>query len=121
MPPSTDPKSVDVNVTAGTGVEIQWQDGHHSSYRFAYLRDACPCAMCNEERNKTGRKAGETQKTQPGMLPMFKPAVKPTEAEPVGHYALRFTWNDGHMHGIYSWDYLREICPCAECKAKLDH
>jgi DUF971 family protein len=48
---------------------------------------------------------------------MFKPLVRPTQAEAVGRYAIRFTWNDGHQHGIFAWDYLREICPCDECKA----
>jgi DUF971 family protein len=47
---------------------------------------------------------------------MFKAAVRATEAEAVGRYAIRFTWNDGHQHGIFSWDYLREICPCEQCK-----
>jgi DUF971 family protein len=35
----------------------------------------------------------------------------------MGKYAIRFTWNDKHEHGIYSWDYLRYVCPCAECRA----
>jgi DUF971 family protein len=48
---------------------------------------------------------------------MYRATAKPTQAEPVGRYALRFTWNDGHQHGIYSWQYLREICPCRECRA----
>jgi len=117
MPFSVEPKSVDVNVTAGTGVEIEWRDGHRSHYAFQYLRDACPCALCNEERDKAGRKPGEAQRPAPGALPMFKPALRASAAEPVGRYALRFTWNDGHQHGIYAWDYLREICPCEECKS----
>jgi DUF971 family protein len=47
---------------------------------------------------------------------MFKPQAKPTTVEPVGKYAIRFHWNDGHELGIYSWQFLREVCPCAECK-----
>jgi DUF971 family protein len=117
MPASTDPKSVDVRVTAGTGMDIEWKDGHRSSYSFQYLRDACPCALCNEEREKSGREPGQPAKAAPGALPMFKALAKPTEAEGVGRYAIRFTWNDGHEHGIYGWDYLREICPCPECMA----
>jgi hypothetical protein len=35
----------------------------------------------------------------------------------VGKYALKFSWNDNHDLGIYSWFYLREVCPCAECAA----
>jgi len=48
---------------------------------------------------------------------MFKPPVKPTNAGGVGKYAIRFAWNDGHEHGIYSWEFLREWCPCRECEA----
>ncbi len=56
---STDPKSVKVNLTSGTGMEIEWRDGHLSVYTFPFLRDACPCAMCNDEREKSGRQYGE--------------------------------------------------------------
>jgi DUF971 family protein len=31
------------------------------------------------------------------------------EVEPVGHYAIRPTFSDGHDSGIYSWDYLSEL------------
>ena len=51
---------------------------------------------------------------------MFKPAVRPTEVKPVGKYAINFVWNDGHQHGIYTWSYLRQICPCPECKMKRE-
>ena len=48
---------------------------------------------------------------------MFKAAAKPVSAEGVGKYAIRFKWNDGHELGIYSWQWLRQICPCEECRA----
>jgi DUF971 family protein len=114
---ATDPKSVKVNITAGTGVDIEWADGHSSHYSFVYLRDACPCAMCEDERGKSGRRPGDRPKTAPDVLPMFKPAVKPVSAEGIGKYAIKFSWNDDHDLGIYSWRLLREICPCAECKS----
>ena len=112
---SADPKSVKVHLTSGTGVDIEWKDGHLSQYRFPYLRDACPCALCDEERAKTGREPGQAVQGKPGELPMFKPAVKPVSAEGVGKYAIKFNWNDGHQLGIYSWKWLREICPCEDC------
>lgn len=114
---ATDPKSVKVNLSTGSGVDIEWKDGHVSHYSFVYLRDACPCAMCEEERGKSGRKMGDPPKLAPGALPMFKPTAKPLSAEGVGKYAIKFSWNDDHDLGIYSWRLLREICPCAECKA----
>jgi DUF971 family protein len=113
---TTDPKSVKVNLTTGSGVDIEWRDGHVSHYGFALLRHACPCAMCAEEREKTGRGPGDPPKLAAGALPMFKPAAKPVLAEGVGKYAIKFKWNDDHDLGLYSWKYLREICPCEECK-----
>jgi DUF971 family protein len=113
---SADPKSVKVNLTTGTGMDIEWKDGHRSHYSFSFLRDACPCALCDEERGKTKREPGEPTKLAPGALPMFKPAAKPISAEGVGKYAIKFHWNDGHELGIYSWQFLRDVCPCEECK-----
>jgi len=104
-----DPKSVKVNKTAGTGMDIEWKDGHRSSYTFVFLRDACPCALCQEERDKDGRQPGDPLKPVAGSLPMYKA---------LGKYGIRFTWNDGHQHGIYSWEFLREHCPCQDCKAR---
>jgi len=113
---ATDPKSVKVNLTSGTGVDIEWSDGHVSHYSFVFLRDACPCAMCEDERGKAGRQHGEHPQPAPGALPMFKPAAKPLSAEGIGKYAIKFKWNDDHDLGIYSWKFLREVCPCVECK-----
>src|SRR3954447_23509611 len=120
MSPVADPKSVKVNKTSGTGMEIEWKDGHRSVYTFTFLRDACPCALCVDERKKDDRVPGSPLKPVAGMLPMFKALARPTVVEPVGKYAIRFTWNDGHQHGIYSWQYLRETCPCPECKMNRD-
>jgi DUF971 family protein len=35
--------------------------------------------------------------------------------EPVGSYALQFFWGDGHSTGIYTWQMLRQACPCPQC------
>ena len=114
---ATDPKSVKVNLTTGAGVDIEWNDGHVSHYNFVYLRDACPCAMCEDERGKAGRRPGDPVVAAPGALLIFKPHAKPVSAEAVGKYAIKFSWNDDHDLGLYSWKFLREICPCGECKA----
>ncbi len=109
------PSNVRVNQTEGTGVEIAWKDGHASRWTFPWLRDACPCATCIEEREATGRAPGEPRPQPQTALPMFKPAVRPKKVEPVGRYAIRFDWNDGHTSGIYSWHYLRSVCGCEAC------
>jgi DUF971 family protein len=114
---SADPRSVKVHLSTGEGVTIEWKDGHVSSYRFQYLRDACPCALCDEERTKANREPGQPPELAPNQLHIFKAAAKPTSAEGVGKYAIKFNWNDGHNLGIYSWQWLREICPCEQCQS----
>jgi len=113
------PTSIKVHKTSGSTMEVLWKDGHQSTYSFTYLRNACPCALCNEEREKSGRRQpdGPAPAAAPalGALPMFKPAIRPEAVEQVGNYAIRFDWNDGHKHGIFSWKYLRDWCPCEQC------
>ena len=111
---SITPAKVRVKKTEGTGVEIDWKDGHASSWTFAWLRDACPCATCNDEREKSGRKPGEPKPKPKSTFPLYEPPVRPVEVTPVGRYALRFKWSDGHESGIYSWDYFRRVCQCGE-------
>jgi DUF971 family protein len=112
-----EPARVRVQKTAGTGMEIDWKDGHQSSWNFTWLRDACPCATCHEERGATGRKPGEPQPQPTTLLRMYKAPPRPDSVSPVGRYAISFRWNDGHQSGIYSWDYLRRSCQCDLCRA----
>lgn len=111
------PTDVKVRVSTGQGVEITWSDGHASRYDFPYLRERCPCALCNDEREKRARIG-----TSPGgagipgaVLPMFKPRVTAKSATAVGNYAIQIEFSDSHATGIYSFEHLREICPCEAC------
>jgi len=117
-PEAVTPAKVRVKKTEGTGVEIDWKDGHRSTWDFKWLRDACPCATCHEAREAEGRKPGEPKAAPAQLLPMFKPPARPQTVTPVGKYAVRFKWEDGHESGIYSWEYLRRVCQCADCAAK---
>lgn len=109
------PAKVRVDKTGGLGMEIDWKDGHHSHWSFVWLRNACPCATCHDERQQSGRKPGEAKAKPETLLPMYQAPPRPESVTPVGRYALSFHWNDGHKSGIYSWDYLRRHCGCAEC------
>lgn len=87
-------------------LKIVWSDAHESVYYVPDLRRACRCAECIDEW--TGK-------------PTLDPAsvsndVKPTRINPVGRYAIQFEWTDGHSTGIYTYEMLRELCPCPECK-----
>lgn len=85
--------------------DITWNDGHFGSYPSWYLRENCMCAECVEEF--TGkRKIGH------GNIPS---TIERIDVSPVGNYALNFSWSDGHQTGIYTFEYLRKLCPCSQC------
>ena len=112
------PARVKVDLTGGTGMKIEWRDGHASEWTFAWLRLACPCATCHEEREKDGRAAGVGKAKPAALLPMYEAPARPVEVTPVGKYAIRFKWTDGHEAGLYSWDYLRNV---ADVEWKRQH
>ena len=116
---ATEPVKVRVHKTEGTGMEITWRDGHVSRWSFPWLREACPCATCHEEREKEGRAVGTPRKQPAALLPMFKAPARPDTVQQVGRYAISFGWNDGHTSGIYSWEFLRRHCGCEECRAGI--
>ena len=92
----------------GSRLEIQWKDGHVSLYHPRYLRLACPCAGCVDEM--TGQRT---------LLPSMVPEnVYPREINYVGRYALQFVWSDGHDTGFYTFDTLRGLCSCEECRGE---
>lgn len=111
-----------IAISKSRGIKIDWRDQHHSEYSLEYLRDQCPCASC------TGAHGTVPQKTSYSSLPsgpqpanpfqMYTPKLRMLNIEEVGAYAIRIDWSDGHNTGIYSFDHLRTICPCAECQAR---
>lgn len=104
----SDPEKI--SISKSKGVTVQWKDGHRSEFQLGYLRDICPCAQCTGAHGTPPRQAQSASPFQ-----MYKPTLKINNVEPVGKYALRMVWSDGHSTGIYSYDHLRESCPCAEC------
>jgi len=39
-----------------------------------------------------------------------KKFVNITDIKPAGHYAIKITFDDGHDTGLYTWQYLRQLC-----------
>jgi DUF971 family protein len=84
---------------------IEWSDGKSGTVTWQKLRAECPCANCREEREKPAdpfRILSEKELT--GGPP------RPIAMAPVGYYAYKITWNDGHDAGIYTVENLRELC-----------
>ena len=78
-------------------LEVTFDDGTHFELPFEYLRVFSPSAEV------TGHGSGE------GVLQTGKEAVTIERIEPVGNYALRLHFDDGHNTGLYSWTLLREL------------
>ncbi len=108
------PTAVKIHVKTGAGVDISWADGHLSHFEFPYLRDNCPCATCNDERAKKEAMAAFSAPSS-AVLPMYKPKPRAQAATQVGNYAIQIQFTDGHSTGIFSYDYLRSMCPCEDC------
>jgi DUF971 family protein len=78
-------------------LELVYEDGDSVSLAAEYLRVYSPSA--------------EVQGHGPGqaVLIVGKERVNVKEIEPVGHYAIRIRFDDGHDSGLFSWQYLREL------------
>ncbi len=78
-------------------LEITFSDGMHCELSCEFLRVYSPSAEV--------RGHGVGQET----LQAGKRDVEITALEPVGNYAIKLVFSDGHDSGLYSWDYLYEI------------
>ena len=79
-------------------LELLYEDGNSYRLPFELLRVLSPSA--------------EVQGHGPGQetLQTGKREVLIVNIEPVGHYAVKPSFSDGHESGLYSWDYLRFLC-----------
>ncbi len=103
-------------------VKIVWGDAHESTYTPAFLREKCPCATC---KGTHGAPTTLIVRQSRGGLPILNAKTPAAQAattvkrtDPVGGYAIRFTWGDGHDAGLFSFRYLRGLCSCAACTAQ---
>ena len=99
-------KHRDIAIDRAAGeLVVLWRDGGESRYGLEALRRACPCAECRELRG-----AGE----QANGLTLLAPEVVSATAEVrgfsyVGRYGIKIEWGDGHDHGIYTFEFFREL------------
>ena len=98
----------EIKKTGPGRMTITWDDGHVSLLPIHYLRSECMCAGCVSEI--TGQRI-----LDPRTIPED---ITITGAEHVGRYGVKFYFTDNHGDGIYTWERLREICPCDQCKGQ---
>lgn len=76
---------------------VSFDDGTSFELPFEYLRVFSPSAEVK------GHGPGQE------VLQVDKQAVEIVAVEPVGHYAVRLVFDDGHNTGLYTWKYLHEL------------
>ena len=86
---------------------LQWNDGSEHALPLKSMRDNCPCAGCAGEKDVFGNVYKGPAKA------LTETSYEITGIQPVGYYALRPFWKDGHNTGIFSYDlllYLAKAC-----------
>lgn len=92
------PKPLEIKLrTASRLLEVRFDDGSRFELPFEYLRVFSPSAEVK------GHGGGE------GILQTGKENVRITQIEPIGNYAVRLVFDDGHNTGLYSWPLLHQL------------
>ena len=78
-------------------LEVTFEDGRNFKLTSEYLRVHSPSAEV------AGHGPGQE------VLQIGKEDVAIVAVEPVGHYAVKLEFDDGHASGIYTWDYLYRL------------
>ena len=111
---------IDIRIDKTRLLYIQWKDGHISRFPLGYLRKRCPCATCNDIRQRFSGEPPVPKQPSGGFMglsvlpdaaPRTEGSAEIREANPMGHYALQFVWGDGHDSGIFSYEFLRAQSP----------
>jgi DUF971 family protein len=79
-------------------IELGYENGETYRLPFELLRVLSPSAEVRG--HGPGQETLQTGKRQVGIISL----------EPVGHYAVKPSFTDGHDSGLYSWEYLYELC-----------
>ncbi|MBO0661443.1 DUF971 domain-containing protein [Jiella sp. MQZ9-1] len=85
-------------------LSVTWVDGARDEFSAEMLRVLSPSAEVR------GHSEAD-RKTVSG-----KRAVTIADLQPIGHYAVRIVFSDGHDSGLYSWTYLSELGREAEAR-----
>jgi DUF971 family protein len=94
----SDPVATEIRLRrASRLLEVSFADGSRFELPFEYLRVCSPSAEV--KGHGPGQEVLVTGKEQVGI----------TGVEPVGRYAVKLVFDDGHDTGLYTWKYLHEL------------
>ena len=90
------PRPTEIRLRKSAGVvAVSFDDGTQFELPFEYLRVFSPSAEVRGHGTE--------------ILQIGKEQVKVTAVEPVGNYAVRLKFDDGHDTGLYSWPVLHDL------------
>ena len=96
MPTKTKPTELILHRDSHT-LEVAFDNGERFNLPWEYLRVFCPS---KKVRARFGKER---------ILVLGKEDVVLERIEPIGHYAVKLHFDDGHHAGIYDWGYLHEL------------
>jgi DUF971 family protein len=103
---ANDPRPVHLDLARDRGLTIRWEDGVAHMLPITTLRRHSPSA---DQRELRAEMARNPLTVLPASRGASQGPLRADAVEPVGHYALRIRFSDGHDTGIYTWRYLREL------------
>jgi DUF971 family protein len=80
---------------------IEWNDGLVQDYDPTQLRQYCPCATCSSQRKQA---FGDEEEPLPA-----DPNVTIEDMTPIGNYAYKISFSDGHDTGFFTLERLRHL------------
>ena len=86
----------------GNSLALVWTDGSEDFWDASFLRKNSPSAEQSGEMDIFGRIQGGSNDPEQDFED-----VKLLKFVPVGRYAIRLVFSDGHSTGIFSWSYLK--------------
>lgn len=104
MDPGYVPIRIEVQKQA-KAMRVEWKNNEVHRIRLSDLRNSCPCATCAEQREQSRSHGGLH------MISNAEMAVTDEilQVRPVGRYAIKVAWADGHDTGIYTYTLLHEL------------
>ena len=108
---TNEPRPLHIDLDRERGLTLSWDDGSSAFVATAVLRRESPSADARELRAEMARNPFTVLPSGKAEGPLRIDTV-----EPVGHYALRIRFSDGHDTGIYTLEYLRELAGPAGVK-----
>lgn len=92
------PRPIELRLREGnTQLSVTYDNGQRHHFTAEFLRVKSPSAAVK------GHGPGQA------VTVSGKRSVRILRLEPVGHYAVRIVFDDGHATGLYSWDYLTKL------------